>query len=25
MARALVGADCTVSASYDLHGNVTQR
>ncbi|MBY5895729.1 M81 family metallopeptidase [Rhizobium ruizarguesonis] len=24
-ARALVGADCTVSASYDLHGNVTQR
>ncbi|MBY5332496.1 M81 family metallopeptidase [Rhizobium leguminosarum] len=24
-ARALVGEDCTVSASYDLHGNVTQR
>ncbi|MBY3131472.1 M81 family metallopeptidase [Rhizobium laguerreae] len=24
-ARALVGKDCTVSASYDLHGNVTQR
>lgn len=24
-ARALVGDDCTVSASYDLHGNVTQR
>ncbi|MBB4443046.1 MULTISPECIES: M81 family metallopeptidase [Rhizobium] len=24
-ARALVGRDCTVSASYDLHGNVTQR
>jgi microcystin degradation protein MlrC len=24
-ARALVGPDCTVSASYDLHGNVTQR
>ncbi|MGO7320385.1 M81 family metallopeptidase [Rhizobium ruizarguesonis] len=24
-ARALVGADCTVSLSYDLHGNVTQR
>ncbi|MGO8367646.1 M81 family metallopeptidase [Rhizobium ruizarguesonis] len=24
-ARALVGTDCTVSASYDLHGNVTQR
>ncbi|NKK62499.1 microcystin degradation protein MlrC [Rhizobium leguminosarum bv. viciae] len=23
-ARALVGKDCTVSASYDLHGNVTQ-
>jgi microcystin degradation protein MlrC len=24
-ARALVGDHCTVSASYDLHGNVTQR
>ncbi|MFS8110364.1 M81 family metallopeptidase [Rhizobium jaguaris] len=24
-ARELVGYDCTVSASYDLHGNVTQR
>ncbi len=24
-ARALVGDDCTLSASYDLHGNVTQR
>ncbi len=24
-ARALVGKNCTVSASYDLHGNVTQR
>ncbi|NKK79674.1 M81 family metallopeptidase [Rhizobium leguminosarum] len=24
-ARELVGKDCTVSASYDLHGNVTQR
>ncbi|MFJ6325931.1 MULTISPECIES: M81 family metallopeptidase [unclassified Rhizobium] len=24
-ARALVGNDCMVSASYDLHGNVTQR
>ncbi|ANL30043.1 microcystin LR degradation MlrC protein [Rhizobium phaseoli] len=24
-ARALVGEDCMVSASYDLHGNVTQR
>lgn len=24
-ARALVGDDCMVSASYDLHGNVTQR
>ncbi|MGR9151887.1 M81 family metallopeptidase [Rhizobium leguminosarum] len=24
-ARSLVGKDCTVSASYDLHGNVTQR
>jgi microcystin degradation protein MlrC len=24
-ARELVGPDCTVSASYDLHGNVTQR
>ncbi|AGS23868.1 M81 family metallopeptidase [Rhizobium etli] len=24
-ARALVGEACTVSASYDLHGNVTQR
>ncbi|MBY5343274.1 M81 family peptidase [Rhizobium leguminosarum bv. viciae] len=24
-ARAAVGEDCTVSASYDLHGNVTQR
>ncbi|PDT13396.1 M81 family metallopeptidase [Rhizobium sp. M1] len=24
-ARALVGEQCTVSASYDLHGNVTQR
>lgn len=24
-ARALVGNNCTVSASYDLHGNVTQR
>ena len=24
-ARALVGEECTVSASYDLHGNVTQR
>ncbi|MBY5329229.1 M81 family metallopeptidase [Rhizobium leguminosarum] len=24
-AHALVGEDCTVSASYDLHGNVTQR
>ncbi|MBY3219779.1 M81 family metallopeptidase [Rhizobium sp. 25PS6] len=24
-ARALVGKDCKVSASYDLHGNVTQR
>lgn len=24
-ARDLVGPDCTVSASYDLHGNVTQR
>lgn len=24
-ARALVGPDCMVSASYDLHGNVTQR
>ncbi|MCW1749815.1 M81 family metallopeptidase [Rhizobium acaciae] len=24
-ARALVGKDCAVSASYDLHGNVTQR
>lgn len=24
-ARALVGDDCLVSASYDLHGNVTQR
>ncbi|NKL04770.1 M81 family metallopeptidase [Rhizobium leguminosarum] len=24
-ARALVGKDCTISASYDLHGNVTQR
>ncbi|MDL2402856.1 M81 family metallopeptidase [Rhizobium mayense] len=24
-ARELVGDDCTVSASYDLHGNVTQR
>ncbi|MGO6940624.1 M81 family metallopeptidase [Rhizobium johnstonii] len=24
-ARAVVGEDCTVSASYDLHGNVTQR
>ncbi|MDV4181505.1 M81 family metallopeptidase [Rhizobium brockwellii] len=24
-ARALVGKDCTVAASYDLHGNVTQR
>ncbi|MBY3345871.1 M81 family metallopeptidase [Rhizobium laguerreae] len=24
-ARALVGEDCTVAASYDLHGNVTQR
>ena len=24
-ARDLVGADCTVSASYDLHGNVSQR
>lgn len=24
-ARALVGDSCTVSASYDLHGNVTQR
>ncbi|ANM12688.1 MULTISPECIES: M81 family metallopeptidase [unclassified Rhizobium] len=24
-ARALVGENCTVAASYDLHGNVTQR
>lgn len=24
-ARELVGPDCTVSASYDLHGNVSQR
>lgn len=24
-ARALVGDHCTISASYDLHGNVTQR
>lgn len=24
-AREVVGDDCTVSASYDLHGNVTQR
>jgi microcystin degradation protein MlrC len=24
-ARAVVGEDCMVSASYDLHGNVTQR
>lgn len=24
-ARDLVGPDCTLSASYDLHGNVTQR
>ncbi|MDL2408166.1 M81 family metallopeptidase [Rhizobium calliandrae] len=24
-ARELVGDDCTISASYDLHGNVTQR
>ncbi|MBB3384170.1 MULTISPECIES: M81 family metallopeptidase [unclassified Rhizobium] len=24
-ARAIVGDDCMVSASYDLHGNVTQR
>lgn len=24
-ARAMVGEDCMVSASYDLHGNVTQR
>lgn len=24
-ARAVVGEDCIVSASYDLHGNVTQR
>ncbi|MBB4952346.1 microcystin degradation protein MlrC [Agrobacterium vitis] len=24
-ARAIVGADCPVAASYDLHGNVTQK